>query len=72
MSTRGRTAQVVALDLKVLHFDELAEFGWDRPCQRECGRFSANDRFSSTKRNHTSFGGTYQPIDCRAVQAAAG
>jgi hypothetical protein len=31
---RGRTGQVVAVEQKVLHVDELTEFRGDRPCQR--------------------------------------
>ncbi len=34
MSKRGRTGQLVVVESKVLHVDELAELGGDRPCQR--------------------------------------
>jgi hypothetical protein len=35
MSKRERTGQLVVLDSKEAHVDELAEFRGDRPCQRK-------------------------------------
>ncbi len=31
----GRTGQLVQVEFKGRHVDELAEFGGDRPCQRK-------------------------------------
>jgi hypothetical protein len=35
----GRTGQLVHGETKDRHVNELAEFGGDRPCQRECAHF---------------------------------
>ncbi len=35
MSKRGRTGELVAVETKDLHVDELAEFRGDRRCQRK-------------------------------------
>ena len=36
---RGRTGQLVFVESKSRHVDELAEFLGDRPCQRKRGHF---------------------------------
>ena len=44
MSKRGRTAQLVVAERKVLHVDELAKLGGDFACQRNGRSFSASGR----------------------------